>query len=72
MQPIGFPASLNSFNHRFRGANKCVNSLARMRSYQDSDFILYVTLSVDTNMVYKANLCGLYSNMHCPEPLFVI
>ena len=33
-----------------------------MGSYQDSDFILYVTPSVDTNTIYEADLCGLYSN----------
>ena len=55
--------------HFYREANSCVDFLARIRSCQNSDFILYNDLPVDLLELLSSDSVGLYCNRLVLVPL---
>lgn len=57
------------FQHCYKQANLCVDSLARLSASQDLDFILYDNLPVDVVNAFENDLNNMYCNRLCLEPL---
>ncbi|KAL0016773.1 hypothetical protein SO802_003842 [Lithocarpus litseifolius] len=56
--------------HYFQKANRCANALARLRSEQSSDFLLFNCPPVDIVDFFNFDANGLYLSRLCPEPVF--
>lgn len=59
------------FQHCYRQANRCVDSLTRSSASQDLDFILYDSPHVDVGNAFENDLNGMYYNKLCHEFLVV-
>ena len=59
------------FQHCYRQANRCADSLARLSTSQDLDFILFDSPPMDVVNAFENDLNGMYCNRLCPEFLVV-
>ena len=59
------------FQHCYRQANRCMDSLVRLSTRQDLDFILYDISLVDVVNAFENDINGMYCNRLCPEFLVV-
>ena len=59
------------FKHCYRQANRCADLLARMGAIQESDFISFVSPSVDIYKNFEEDLNGVYFSRMCTEPIVI-
>ena len=56
------------FNHCYRQVNRCANSLARMSTSQEADFLSFDNPPVDVFNAYEDDCNRVYLNRLCPAP----